>query len=349
MFSLSKKTKGFFIEINEHTVLLARTSSPDAPMVVEELKQLLAGDDAALQTAIKELMEKRSASGYMHSRCAVYPARRLVRRATLDLKRVKDPAYYAEVCTQQFRIEPEKYMLAVLHSSDGTDYDAAKATTQKEVVFVGGPNDELLEMQNRVLGLGIYPERLELGTLSTVGGLVDYLAHTQSKTPTLVLEMGTDNTQSFIVSSTGLDIARPVPHGLEAMIPVVQKELNLKDEESARKLFYSNTFDFTNMGGQLIKKLHKELQSSIGFYEVQTGQSIGQVVCTQLPAKLGWLEGAIAKELGVDVLKMDFAPWLQTRQITFADPDAATKLDATWLGLFSLMASYDAVITEEKK
>src|SRR3990172_9804309 len=73
MFSLSKKTKGSFIEINEHTVLLARTSSPDTPMVVEDLKHLPAGDNEALQGAIKELMEKRSASGYMHSCCAVYP------------------------------------------------------------------------------------------------------------------------------------------------------------------------------------------------------------------------------------------------------------------------------------
>ena len=37
--------------------------------------------------------------------------------------------------------------------------------------------------------------------------------------------------------------------------------LGLKDEESARKLFYSNTFDFTGMGSVLTKKLIKELQS----------------------------------------------------------------------------------------
>ena len=76
---------------------------------------------------------------------------------------------------------------------------------------------------------------------------------------------------------------RPIPQGLESMIPVVQKELGLKDEESAKKLFYSNTFDFTSMGNALIKKLLKELQSSIGFYEVQTGQSVGLLHGTQLP------------------------------------------------------------------
>jgi len=43
--------------------------------------------------------------------------------------------------------------------------------------------------------------------------------------------------------------------------------------------------DFTGMGPVLIKKLLKELQSSIGFYEVQTGQSIGQVMATGLSSK----------------------------------------------------------------
>src|SRR5213083_683655 len=104
------------------------------------------------------------------------------------------------------------------------------------------------------------------------------------------------------------------------MVPIVQKELGLKDEESARKLFYSNTFDFTGMGPLLIKKLLKELQSSIGFYEVQTGQSVGQVLITQLPPKLSWLEGAVTSNLGIASLKLDPVPWLQSRQITIPEP-----------------------------
>ena len=223
-----------------------------------------------------------------------------------------------------------------------------KAVTQKEVVFVGGNNSELLAAQERLLALGVYPEGLELGTLATLGSLINYHAFAKLKSPTLVLEIDPDNTQSFIVTADGLDATRSIPQGLEAMIPVVQKELNLKDEESARKLFFSNTFDFTNMGVMLVKKLIKELQSLIGFYEVQTGQSIGQVVCTQIPPKLAWLSNIIAKELGVGVLKLDLADWLKSRQITFASPSASSSLDPRWLGLLSLMVFHDAVAATKK-
>ena len=350
MFSLSKKTKGFFIEINAQTALIARTSSPEAPLAIEDIKEVPIGDEPAVQAAVKELVGKKGSSGYMHARCGIYPPRRFVRRFTLDLKRVKEPGYFMEVCAQQFRMETDKNAIVVLNSTDGTDYDldAGKAVTQKEVVFVGGNNSELLAAQERLLALGVYPEGLELGTLATLGSLINYHAFAQLKSPTLVLEIDPDNTQSFIITADGLDATRAIPQGLEAMIPVVQKELNLKDEESARKLFFSNTFDFTNMGVMLVKKLIKELQSLIGFYEVQTGQSIGQVVCTQIPPKLAWLSNIIAKELGVGVLKLDLADWLKSHQITFTSPPAASSLDPRWLGLLSLMVFHDAVAATKK-
>ena len=345
----SSKAKGFFIEQCEHAVFLARTSAMEPPLVIEQVKEVPAGDDAAVQAAIKELMGKSGGSGYVQGRAGIYPAHRLVRRVTLDLKRAKEPGYFNEVMTAQFRIEPEKYTMAVLNAGDGSDYDIAKAV-QKEVLFCGTTGDELNAAQDKLIELGVYPQRLELGTLSTLAALLGYLHFKQIKTPTLVLEFGSDTTQSFILNSTtGVDISRPIPHGVSSMIPVVQKELGLKDEDSAKKLFYSNTFDFTSLGGKLIGKLLKELQSSIGFYEVQTGQSIGQVFCTMLPPNLGWLHGAVAGGLGVPALAVEPGPWLESLKIKFADSLPAGSIDARWLGLFGLMAAYDAPPAEEKK
>jgi len=348
MFSFSKKTIGFFFDINDEAAMMVRTSSSAAPMVIEEMREVPAADEAALQQAVKELLGKRSGSSFMHARCGVYLPHRLVRRVTLDLKRVKEPDYFKEICTQQFRLDEEKCTLAVLNASDGTDYDAGKVTTQKEVIFTGVANDELLTAQQRLLTLGVYPERLELGTVSAIGALVSYHTFAQLKSPTLMLEMDAESTQSFVIGSGGLDVSRSIPHGFGGMVSVVQKELNLKDEESAKKLFYSNTFDFTNMGGLLTRKILKELQSLIGFYEVQTGQSIGQVLCTQMPPKLAWLGGSIAKELGVDALNLDFPGWLKSREITFGGSAESTELDARWLPVFGLMTYYDAAPVEKK-
>jgi hypothetical protein len=347
MLSFSKRTKGFFFDINGDAVLMARTSALEAPMEIEEIREAPVDDEAALQQAVKDLRDTRS-SGYLHAHCGIYPPHRLVRRVTLDTKRIKEPEYFREICTQQFRIEEEKYTLAVLNASDGANFDMGRPTPQKEVTFTGGPIDELLAIQERLLALSVFPDRLELGTLSVLGALMNYHAFAQLKAPTLMLELDVDSTQSFVIGANGLDVSRSIPHGFGAMISVVQKELNLKDEESARKLFYSNTFDFTNMGGVLTRKVLKELQSLIGFYEVQTGQSIGQVLCTQMPPKLTWLGGSMAKELGVEALKLDFANWLKSKGITFASSAEPSELDSRWLAVFGLMTYYDAVPATKK-
>jgi len=274
-----------------------------------------------------------------------------VRRHTLELKKLREQGYLNDVFTQQLRIEPDKFTIAILNANDGMDYDLAKGA-QKEVLFCGAPHEELLGTQDHLLADGIFPDRLELGSLSTLGALVDWMSFSKAKTPTLVLEIGNDATHSFIISAGGVEASRPIPQGLESMVPTVQKELGLKDEESARKLFRSNTFDFTGMGPLLIKRLLKELQSSIGFYEVQTGQSVGQLVCLQLPPKLAWLEGSIATALGITALSLDPVPWLQSRGVNVPEGLAKTVAEPRWFGLLSLMVQYtaaNAAAPEEKK
>lgn len=343
----AKKSKGFCVEIGEHTTLLARLSSSEAPIVVEEVKELPSSDLESIAAWTKGT-QGRGASGYAHATCGVYPAKRLVRRHTLDLKRIKDPTYFNEIYSQQFRIEPDKYTMRALNPEDGSDYDLGKGT-QKEALFCGLPSDDIIALQDKLLEEGIYPERLELGTLATLGGIVSYLQFKQTKAPVLVLEIGEETTQSFIVSGDGVDISRPIPSGIAAMIPVVQKELGLKDEESAKKLFYSNTFDFTSMGGTLVKKLLKELQSSIGFYEVQTGQSVSSLFCTQLPSSLSWLGTTMAGALGVPMIKVDLVPWIESLGIKLGPGVTLSQPDEKWFGLFSLLASHNNAVPEEKK
>jgi Tfp pilus assembly PilM family ATPase len=347
----SKKTKGFFVEMNEGSVLLARTSSATAPMEVEELRECSLGEQTEITETLRQLQPRRPPSGYLHAIVGAYPQRRLVRRHTLELKKMKEQGYMADVFTQQLRIEQDKFTIAMINSGDGADYDLAKAN-QKDVIFCGAPNDDINATQETLLNAGIYPERLELGTVATLGALVDYLAFEKSKTPTLVLDVGNDTTHSFIVSANGVEASRPIPQGLDAMVPVVQKELGLKDEESARKLFRSNSFDFTGMGPLLIKRLLKELQSSIGFYEVQTGQSVGQVICVQLSPKLAWLEGSLASSLGIATLKFDPLPWLRSRRVVVPDALSKTAGEVRWFGLLSLMVQYtpqDGTLPDEKK
>ena len=85
---------------------------------------------------------------------------------------------------------------------------------------------------------------------------------------------------------------------------------------------------------------------------MQTGQSVGQVLTTQLSPKLQWLDGAIGGALGITSLKLDPTPWLQAAQITVPDTWAKNAQDIRWLGVLALMPQQNhvhAVAAEEKK
>jgi len=348
---LSRKAKGFFVSLDEHGIQIARTSSPTAPFAVEELRECAAGDAAARDAMIKQVQAGRTAGGYVAAVVGAHPARRLVRRHTIEPKRAKEPGYLTEVCAQQFRVETDKYALAVISAADGSEFDPAVASV-KDVIFCGLPSDDVVSIQEELLEAGIYPQRLELGSVAALGGLADSLSHARARTPVLVVEVGADTTHSFIVTASGVEASRPIAHGHAAMVPIVQKELGLKDEEAARKLLFSNTFDFSGLGPALLKRLVGDLQSSIGFYEVQTGQSVGQVLTSQLPGPLAWLEGALASSLGIPVFRPDPLPWLASRRITVPEALAATARDPRWFGLLSLMVqtnAADAVPAPEKK
>ncbi|MGH8021354.1 MAG: hypothetical protein ACREIA_24360 [Opitutaceae bacterium] len=237
------------------------------------------------------------------------------------------------------KVDAAKHSLYMLSPQDGSDIAQCKGAARNALIC-GAPTDELLAQQERLLLDGCYPSRLELGSVAILGGLTDYLNFTQSKAPTLLLEIGRETTGVFIITSEGVEISRSVQFGVNSMIPQVQKELALKDEEAARKLFFSNSFDFTGLGAQLTKRLVRELQASIGFYEVQTGLSVSQLCCTLIPSKVQWLDKTLADVLGMRVVAIDYAGWLKTRGIEFSPESVESARGPGWIGLFSLMAQY---------
>jgi len=336
---LSAKSQGYFVETNEYTTLVARTKSLTAPLLIEQVVEVPTeqGQIGGL-SVFDKVAGPRRAGVYRNAVYGFAPERRFIRRASLDPKRGKESAYLEEVLATQFRAEPEKMIFAILGSSDGTLL-SPDVPGGSEVVFCGGYAEDFTQTQQALIAAGIFPERLELSSVAMLGSMQAILAMQDSKAPTLMLEIGRDSTYCFIVNNAGVDLARSIPHGINSMIPIAQKELGLRDEEAAAKLLFSNTFDFAGMGPNLVKRLLKELQSSIGFFEVQTGQSIGQLHCSLQPSGFGWLSSTLASSLGVAQLSLDLKPWLAKQGIKFAPGVCPDVIPGSWYGLLSLMAN----------
>lgn len=339
---LNPKTKGLFVDFSEYSILAARTSGFKLPMVIEEIAELPLKDEQdprEIQDFFRKLVNYRKAN-YFVSRCGVYPEGRFVRYYEAEsVNKVRNLQFLKDTLLSEFKIDVATNSAVILDAKHGVDLDTEKASTQR-VVFCGAPNEVLQAEQKRLLGYGIYPQRLELSTLSTLGAVSDYASFRKIHSPILCFELTGRSANIFILNRGQLEVSRPVPFGLDVFYPLLQRELGLKDENSARKLFFSNTFDFSEMGPKLLRRITKELQATTGFYEVQTGLTISHAFLSVLPKKLSWVSEAVADSLALDILEPSFEGWLESLDIKLGSGVEVLNLGPRWMGLFGLMGEY---------
>lgn len=339
---LKPKTKGLFVDISEFSILAARTSGYKLPMVIEEIAEFPIKADltpADTRALIEGLVDFKGASYYV-SRCGVYPDGRFVRYYEAEsANKAKDPSFLTDTLKSEFNVNPDKNNVAILDARDGSDFDMEQGNVRR-LVFCGAPSESFQAEQDHLLECGIYPERLELSTITTLGGVSDYARFNDIKTPILCFELTSKSANIFILNHGQVDVARPVPFGLDSIYPLLQRELGLKDEDSAKKLFFSNTFDFAEMGPKLLRRMTKELQASTGFYEVQTGQTIGHVFISVLPKNLSWVSKTVSDSLGLEILQPSIEGWLESLNIKLGEGVEVLNLGARWMGLFSLMGEF---------
>lgn len=340
---ISTKSKGLFVEVGTFSLLSSMTSSMSAPMTIDRLFEAPLQDDwSRFQGHVEGLLGSKG-QRFVPSQCAIYPDSRFFRRFTIEsAAKAKEPSFFPNVLSEQMRIDLGSNLATVFNAGDGSQFSTDKPmANQKEVLIAGLGISDRNKEQKRLIENSVYPSSLQLGTIATLGGILSYMRFKALDRPTLLLEITPTDANLFILSKQQVDVCRPIPYGLNAMFPLIQKELGLKDEASAQKLFFSNTFDFTEMGGTLLRKMLKELQASTGFYEVQTGQTIGQLFVTLLPKNLGWIETVLSRNLGVPLLRVDYEPWLEYLGIRGGADVQLANLDNRWFGLMSLMGQYE--------
>lgn len=125
------------------------------------------------------------------------------------------------------------------------------------------------------------------------------------------------------------------------MLPQIKSELGLADEAVARKILWANTFDFTEMAPVLLRKLVKEIQASVGFYEVQTGYATGQIFLPDLPTRFGWINAHLSHVLSLDSMQIDFDSWPAKIDVALADAAADAGLDNLCWSLLAQVGSYE--------
>jgi hypothetical protein len=325
--------RAIYIDLRPERPWVAAVSALGSPLEVSAISTL--NSIADLPAFLSGLNTK---ARYTHGIVGGYPAGRFLRHATLEVPaKAREENFFDSYLRAHYQLELSEHSVAILNPSTGLPVDFEKVVP-KELIFVGAPQSQLADIQGQLVAHGCYPDRLEVGTLATLGGLIHYQRVQQMGSCVVMIEWGEESSLFTICSSRRIELSRVIPFGQRQLIAQVCADLGLKDEQSAQKILATGSFDFVEMGALILKRYIKELQASAGFFEVQTGQALKHFVMTLLPAHLGWVEQVLAQYLGLDLLSLDYTGWANTLGINFS-PGALPEggLGREQLGLFSLM------------
>lgn len=343
---LSKKTKALFVEVNGFNYLIAAVSGLQAPLTLESLHEFPRTGTEALR---EFLQTSGTGSGtsprYISAHCGVLPESRFIRLHALEsMAKAKEAGYFDNVMEQQYKINGKSTRAALLSAETGEAFSASKPIqVQKQVLICGADNAELDRLQEQLVDCGIYPESMQLSTLSCLAGMKHYLQYKEIKDPVLCLDVTLRSANLFVLNRERVEMARNTTFGFNSVFPVLMEQLGLKNEQSASDLFFSNTFDFREMGSELFKRLLKEINASTGYYEVQTGQTIGHLLVAMLPPNLSWIGDVIAQEMDIPTLEVDYSGWAESMGIQFGEGASAAQLGPNHFALMSLFAKVESL------
>lgn len=304
--SNSGKTVAYRLAMGDFGLALAKGNFSTVPAKIEKIK-VIEPDAPDVASQVREFV---GADKGKHVKVAASfaPASRFLKKAPVESpSKAKSPTFLADLMQSACKINPDECeVAALLPNGDHYDSDAA---APKELVFVGAQTRDVAQFQQMLVDWGLYPVSIEISTLSLLAATAKIADSEGRKSPTLVLEIGEDASSIYILNNGNLDFSRQVPFGFKAMLPQIKSELGLADELVAKKILWANTFDFTEMAPILLRRLVKEIQASVGFYEVQTGYATGQILIPDLPARFNWITTHLARSLSLDSMQANLEHW----------------------------------------
>lgn len=335
-----KKTKGLFVEGDAYAVRSAQVSALASPLRIEALAITPIEGLSRMGAALEK--EKPSGRGrYMPAHCAfAAESRFFFLHKAASLAKARESGYWQPIL-RQARIDPDDVLQATLDAATGALLsDMGSGSGAREFLVCGARRTEWGQIQEHLVSRNIVPQSLQLSGISALAGLLDYLKWKRIGAPVLLLEMGDKDAHLFIVAGGRVVLCRSISFGYDSVLPLIRSELGLKDEDSAKHLFFSNTFDFREIGNVLFGRLLRDLNAASGFYEMQTGQPLHGFVMTGTPTGLEWVPEIIADGLEIAVLRMDWEGWLERHRIELGEDVGGLDLTLSMMPLLTLMMDF---------
>lgn len=330
----SPHDKGYYLELNDSFLLVARTVTSGRPTVIEEIKEISIDNKAAAGQALASILPASGAT-MQEVVCSVRPRDRFFLLASE-------------------KESPKSSSLSALRSLAGNSHFAALGPSElvgfdnrtglplegragSRWFVAGAPKTNLDEIRSTLGEWKIAPSRLEVASVSFLGVVLAEQQRTKGA-PTLVWEIGDATSDLFLVSARGIENVKKLPFGLDKVADAVQTELGMKSRGAATRIFFNEFYDFSEIGPKISARIAGSLQPAIA----EMGGNPSALICNGLASKQNWFGQLLAKSMNLSPWAPDITAWCNGAGLTFVGNTLQPKLSSTWLGLLGMMSAIPA-------
>jgi len=316
------KSKGeaLYIYQQENGVLLARAAHFNTPVRVTELLSIPTHEiHGNPLVSLSSIENGKKGKGFREAHIVISSDKfRHFFHEPESISKNKSADYIPTVVKEWLGNDKDDYFFQVLTWENG-EIVAIEEPTQKLMLISGIKTKKLGELQAEILSSDFYPRKLECSVVLMLGLLRKMIATAKLKAPVIFLEIYEDSGLLAILPADGKPLLRTIDSGEKAMYQQIKNELSLKDTTSAQKLMFSSTIDLSDIGRQVINPIFKEIASIVGLFEVETGQSISQLMVSNLMPNQHWVAELLAKDLGMGLLEFNLKELAQMVDVQFED------------------------------
>lgn len=335
LFSNRNNRRSLLIEINPYQILAAGIDRPDdGPVTIDCTVELDSHDEAGLRQWLITNFERQNA--WVPAIASFNPPEALLQRESILPRKLNDPAYLANLITEQYRIEqPQNWKLITLSPLEGEI--VAPEGTQRPALVCGVSHSDVQMTQQRLLDLRLLPYRLEMGILPLLGVISDHQERVNEKRAVVVVIIEQEHTTAYIIGKEGVHTPTPVRHGFSSIVQAARREFDLTHAGEVRERLHQPDDELLLRATKFVRAIGRDLKPLVDSYEMTTGQPVGELFCAYLPPVLNWIAEPLSQVIGRSPFTMDSPAWHST--VNIAMGTGIAPLGQHWLGALSLVAT----------
>ncbi|HTB81659.1 MAG TPA: TonB family protein [Opitutaceae bacterium] len=324
--------KGYFVELNDFSLLLARCSALRSPFAIEDIREVPLDNKAGLEEAVQAVFPETQ-GGTANVLASLRPKQRGLHFAGADeAKKFATLAALPGIFTDPSLANLSPGEFTAVNARDGLTISGQGAPW----VLAAAAKDSYAQSLTTLQELKLVPARISPASLTAAGGVASALKFKGDGSTALLFEFGDLVTHILLVSRDGVEAARLATVTMDKVAEAVQVELGLKFKGSAAKLFFNESYDFSETGPKIAARIAQELAADIG----ALGHAPAAFACTGLAAKQNWFAHSLAGALNLAPLAPDIKAWGAQAGFTLAGGVDESAITPAWLGFLNFIGSF---------